>query len=100
MERKFILVGYRPAYGKKANELMKAFDLGVEGVFIPFSEIVTIGISDDVTEEQLEKQPDAIMHAYEKTYGCIDLSIEEIDLEAEELINVVVAQSPELDSAL
>lgn len=81
MERKFILTGYMPACGKKANEIFKAFDLGIDGAFIAFSATITIGISNDATKDQLGKQPEVIMHAYEEVYGCIDLSIEEIDIE-------------------
>ena len=72
--REFYITGYKPAYSKQANELIKAFDLGVDGAFVKFAEKMIATLEDDVSPEQLAKQPSAIQKAYEE-FGCINVSV-------------------------
>lgn len=74
--RCFFISGFRPAYGKQVNDLVKMFDLGIEGVFTPFSHDATILIKDDVTDEQWAEQPSGIKRAYEEV-GCAEVGVME-----------------------
>ena len=76
-QRTFIVIGKEPAHSKEANMLLKAFDLGIEGAFVPFVYKVCATLSDDVTPEQYERQPDGFKAAYEQA-GCIDVYVVEL----------------------
>lgn len=77
MKRKFIVWGKRPAVSKLHNDFLKACDLGIDGLFVPFANEVTITVSPDCTHEQLEKHPVAIVEGYEEV-GCVDVGIREV----------------------
>ena len=66
--------GCYAAYGKQVNELIKAFDLGIDDAFIKFAEKVTATLENDVSPKQLAKQPSAIQKVYEEL-GCINVKI-------------------------
>jgi len=72
--REFYITGYKPAYGKKVNDMAKAFDLGTDGAFIRFTERMVATLSDNITEEKLAQQPKAIKSAYESS-GCVDVIV-------------------------
>lgn len=77
-ERKFIVTGHKPAISKSANSLLSALDLGIDGAYREFADIITVTPTDNATIEQLERQPDAIRSAYEMT-GCIDVVVCEVE---------------------
>ena len=77
MKRKFVITGLRPLLSPAASQLMRAFDLGIDNGYMEFAEILTITISDDCTQEKLDKQPGAIVWAYEQK-GCKDIVIREL----------------------
>lgn len=77
-QRKFLVFGKKPAYGKDVNDFIAKLDLGTTGAFIDFQEVVTITISNNTTEEQLSRQPAAIKLAYEEVAGCINVNVKEI----------------------
>lgn len=79
--RSFYVTGMKPAYGKEINDLLKASDLGMEGIFIPFAGKVTVKMSDEATKDQRERQPDGIKSAYEQM-GCVAVAV----LEEEEFV--------------
>jgi hypothetical protein len=72
MERKFHITGYRPA--KKMNDLITAFDLGIGGVFVQFSENMILTLNDDVPTEKLTRLPDTIKSVYEQS-GCVNINV-------------------------
>jgi len=78
-QREFYVIGYGPAYGKQANDLIKRLDLGTEGAFVSIFEKATVALNDDVTEGQLARQSDAIKSAYEQM-GYKDVIVVEVEL--------------------
>jgi hypothetical protein len=77
-QRKFQVTGLAPAQGKEVNALVRAFDLGVQGMFVPEEHVITATLSGDVTEAQLARQPEAIRRAYVEA-GWVDVRVEVID---------------------
>lgn len=65
MKKSYYVGGYKPAYSKKANEFLKAMDLGIEGVFYPFIEIAILTFKDDATQENFDNAPKNLKSAYE-----------------------------------
>lgn len=68
--RNFRVSGIQPAHGEKMNNFVKALNLGMEGVFIPFAEEVIVAINDEIFDPQWERQIDGIKRAYEEA-GCV-----------------------------
>lgn len=77
-QRKFIINGLAPAYGEAANQFIRAMDLGVEGAYIKVSELVTITIDDGLPQEKLDKQPGALVKAYEQVKHWQKITIMEV----------------------
>ena len=63
--RWFCVAGFRPAFGKDANNLVKSLDLGINGAFIKSANVMKATLRDGATEDQLERQPGAIKKAFE-----------------------------------
>lgn len=74
MIRKVSISGSRPAYGKDANRLIQACDLGVSGAFAKFSQVATLEMDDSVSKEKIARQLPAIEEAF-KAEGCVNLII-------------------------
>lgn len=64
--RNFRVSGMQPAHGEKMNNFVKALNLGMEGVFIPFAEEVIVAINDEVFGPQWGGKIDGIKRAYEE----------------------------------
>lgn len=73
MKRKFLVYGLRPAYSKEANSFLKDCDLGIEGLFVHESLVMTATLNPDVTQDQLDRQPAAIKQALEENMGWVDV---------------------------
>lgn len=74
MQKNYLIIGYKPAHSKAANDLLIAFDLGISGAFIPFADNSTVTFRDDATPEQIANAPEAIRKAYERC-GCTDVKV-------------------------
>jgi len=72
--RILFVTGQQPVLGKQINLLLQAFDLGIEGVFEPFCDKITLNLKEGVSEEQLRNQEKAITIAYEEQ-GCTNITI-------------------------
>jgi hypothetical protein len=76
-KRMFLVSGLRPAFGKQVNDFVAALDLGISGGYVRFSHKTVITLGDGVTQDQLDRQPDAVRTAYEQS-GCINVRVREI----------------------
>ena len=76
-KRKFIVTGFKPAYGLNANKLIRALDLGTDGAFVEFCDEVILSVLDNATPKQLEQQRDILRTAYEGA-GATLVSIKEV----------------------
>ena len=74
MKKEMVVAGYRPAYGQQVNDFMKMFDLGTDGIFVSFKEIVEVVFKETVTEQQLENAPDVLKQGYESV-GCMKVFV-------------------------
>ena len=63
-----------PAHSKAANDLLKSFDLGIEGAFIPFNKKLVATLDENVTQDQLDRQPAEIKSAFEQA-GCVNVIV-------------------------
>lgn len=77
MKRKFFIAGMQPKYNHKINAFIQACDLGISGVYEPFSYYAIAEIGDNCTQAQLNGQPEAIKTAYEQA-GAIDVIVEDL----------------------
>lgn len=76
IKRIFVITGMRE-FSRQVSALMRAFDLGVDAVYVPFREQITVTCADNVTNEQLMLQPQAIKRAYE-SFGFRAITIAEV----------------------
>lgn len=74
MKITYYITGKRPAISKQSNDLLKYFDLGIEGAFIYFSHKIVCELEEGISEEKLLRQPEGIKLAYEDI-GYINVSI-------------------------
>ena len=77
MEKEMLVIGMKPAHSKKANDFIKACDLGTEGAFIAFKEKIIVTFKDSVTKQQLKNAPVAVMMGYE-SIGCVQVNVTEL----------------------
>lgn len=76
MKRHFAVWGYKPV-NQKLNEFVRSFDLGTDGAFVKFSELVSITVEEGCPPDKLDRQPAAIVSAYE-SLGFRDVKILEV----------------------
>jgi hypothetical protein len=75
---KILVSGYKPAHSKKINYFVSKLDLGVEGAFTRFSEVVEVTFKKDATENQIKDATVNIKIAYE-LFGCVQVETDVLD---------------------
>lgn len=71
--RVFNVRGNEP-YDHDVNHLLRAFDLGIIGAYVPFYHTLTCTLKDNVTADQLARQSEGIKQAYEAC-DCIGVEV-------------------------
>ena len=72
---RYLVTGLKPVYGRTANALLAALDLGITGAFTRYQAIATVTLAPDATPEQIAAQPQSIKLAFE-TQGFEDVTVE------------------------
>lgn len=75
MEKQYKISGMAPAISNEVNTFLKACDLGIDGVFVNASNIITFTIN---STKNIDLIKDTLQQYYKQELGWYGLTIKEI----------------------